>query len=55
MMFDYTITVTRNGKLTAVFHPKTRAQALDTLRNIENYVAKQSVNGYAITLTVEET
>ena len=55
MMFAYTVTVTRNSKTIAVFHPETRTDALDTLRSAEDYVAQQSVDGYTITLTIEET
>ena len=56
MMFDYTITVTRNGKLIAVFHPKTRAEALDTLRSAEDYAAQQwqCDDKYTVTLTATE-
>ena len=54
-MFTYTITVTRNNRTIAVFHPETRADALDTLHSAEDYIAQQCDYGYAITLTVEET
>ena len=54
-MFTYTVTVTRNSRTIAVFHPETRTEALDTLRSAEDYAAQQSDDGYTITLTVEET
>ena len=54
-MFTYTNTVTRNNRVIAVFHPKTRTEALDTLHSAEDYAAQQSGDGYTITLTVEET
>ena len=55
-MFTYTVTITRNGKLVAVFHPKTRAEALDTLRSAEDYAAQQwqCDDKYTVTLTAVE-
>ena len=52
LMFTYTITVKRNSRMIAVFHPKTRADALDTLRSAEDYAAQQCDYGYTITLTI---
>ena len=54
-MFTYTIAVTRNNRTIAVFRPKTRADALDTLRSAEDYAAQQCDYGYTITLTIEDT
>ena len=53
-MFIYTVTVTRNSRVIAVFHPKTRAEALDTLRSAEDYAAQQCGDGYTITFTATE-
>ena len=55
-MFTYTVTVTRNNRVIAVFHPKTRAEALNTLRSAEDYAAQQwqCDDKYKITLTATE-
>ena len=55
-MFAYTVTIGRNSRVIAVFHPKTRAEALDTLRSEEDYAAQQwqCDDKYTVTLTATE-